>query len=208
MRLGMRKRQKFCLPMMLIIFFILIVFCAKRMENALVSAAHSYANGVAVSAVSKSVYGVFKDIDMDFSHTDSTDRATLFHTDTVKVNMINSYILDHLRENISKSGDKTVKIPIGTVTGIAVFSGLGFKIPVKVYPVSCLDTDIRETFTDCGINQVRHSIYLSVDMEIGYSGYMFNTSEKLSVNIPVTDTVIIGDVPQYYGDVGADVNGR
>ena len=72
-------------------------------------------------------------------------------------------------------------------------------MPVKIYPISCVGTDVHETFTSCGINQVRHSIYLKAQIDIGYSGYMFDTTETVTVNVPITDTVIVGEVPQYYG---------
>ena len=199
MRLGMRKGYGFGVFVFVLVILALLVFCANRMENALIKIAHSYANGVATTAISKSAYEIFKDMETDFSSTQNTDRAMIFETDTAKINVINSYLADNLQHHVFKDEYKIVHIPIGSVTGIALFSGMGFGVPVKIYPISCVGTDVHETFTSCGINQVRHSIYLKAQIDIGYSGYMFDTTETVKVNVPITDTVIVGEVPQYYG---------
>ena len=76
---------------------------------------------------------------------------------------------------------------------------MGPKIPIKLHPITVISTDFKESFSSSGINQVRHSISVMVDIKMAYSGYMFNSSEKISISVPVTNTVIIGEVPQYYG---------
>lgn len=202
MRVGMSKqgdRFKIFWSLLLIVFFLLSIWCAVRMHAVYINTACAYANNVAERAISDSVYSVFGGEIGEMTSVTENERAMLFKTDTAQINLINSKLLSLLQEEVSKINYKTVYIPLGTITGIAVFSGLGPKIPVIIHPVSVVNTDFSETFDSCGINQVRHSIWIDVDIKMAYSGYMFKSDKNVSVSVPITNTVIVGDVPEYYG---------
>ena len=137
--------------------------------------------------------------DSEYSQITSSDRATLFTTDTARVNLINSRLADLIQSEVLEGDYKTVYIPLGSITGIAAFSGMGVKIPVKIHPISLVNTDFDEAFESCGINQVRHTVSVNVEIVMAYSGYLFSDKETVSVRVPVADSVIVGDIPEFYG---------
>lgn len=211
MRLGISKRRrKFNIA---IVFAFaaaaaLLFWGAARFQNAFVNAARAYANGEATTAVSRAVYETFAEYgEYEFSSVNTGGDIVMFDTDTAKVNMVNSTLVDNLQRYIALEEYTTMYIPLGALTGIDAISGAGPRVPVKIHPVNIINTDIDETFDSGGINQVRHSMSVAVEIVMSYSGYMFSTEEIIAVTVPVTDTVIIGDTPLYYGSGNVSVAG-
>ena len=68
----------------------------------------------------------------------------------------------------------------------------------KIIPLGLINTEIKESFEDAGINQTEHKITLMISVNVLYRGFLLNQSETISTEIPLMNTVIKGDVPRYY----------
>lgn len=210
MRMGISKQRRKIniIPAFLVIVLAAVFFfIMSRMHTAFDKAAHAYANGIATSAISDAVRETFEEYGgNELSNITKSDGAVMYDTDTTKVNLINSAFTSSLQKYVPLENDTTMYIPLGAVTGIAALSGAGPKIPVKIHPINLVNTDINEIFESCGINQVRHSVSISTEIIMVCSGFMYSAQEVVSVTVPVTDTVIIGDTPMYYGTGSAAVS--
>lgn len=65
-------------------------------------------------------------------------------------------------------------------------------------PVGSADASLRNAFSAAGINQTRHQILLHVDVYTGILLPGFTASTKVSNEIAVAETVIVGSVPETY----------
>ena len=93
-----------------------------------------------------------------------------------------------------------IHIPVGSLTKYPVLQGTGYRIPIKVSLDGVTKTDFQEEFVQSGINQVKNRIYIIVSAKISIISSIMTVSEIVSTEIPVSETIIIGDVPNYYGD--------
>ena len=118
------------------------------------------------------------------------------------VNKLKSDIALKTLEYLNDNDRLKVSIPIGNFTGSDLLSGLGPKIKVKVIPNSIADIDFKSTFTQAGINQVRHSVMVHVEVNITALLPNYDELSKLSTDAVVTEAVIIGDVPDTYLNMG------
>ena len=98
-------------------------------------------------------------------------------------------------KNLSLNG---IPVPLGALTGIEAFAGLGPDIQFRIIPVSSVTCDFSSTFESVGINQTKHSIYLNVIADI--SIVMPSRTENFAVTteILVGESVIVGAVPDAY----------
>ncbi|MBE7084947.1 MAG: sporulation protein YunB [Clostridiales bacterium] len=98
-------------------------------------------------------------------------------------------------KNLSLNG---IPIPLGALTGIEAFAGLGPSIHFRIIPVSSVSCDFSSTFESVGINQTKHSIYLNVIADI--SIVMPSRTENFAVltEILVGESVIVGHIPDAY----------
>ena len=60
--------------------------------------------------------------------------------------------------------------------------------------------DFYDNFESCGINQSRHTVYLKASMDISIITTQATTTGSVSAKIPVSETVIVGNVPTYLGN--------
>jgi sporulation protein YunB len=98
-------------------------------------------------------------------------------------------------KNLSLNG---IPIPLGALTGIEAFAGLGPSIHFRIIPVSSVSCGFSSTFESVGINQTKHSIYLNVVADI--SIVMPSKTENFAVatDILVGESVIVGTGPDAY----------
>jgi sporulation protein YunB len=98
-------------------------------------------------------------------------------------------------KNLSLNG---IPIPLGALTGIEAFAGLGPSIHFRIIPVSSVSCGFSSIFESVGINQTKHSIYLNIVADI--SIVMPSKTENFAVatDILVGESVIVGTVPDAY----------
>lgn len=102
--------------------------------------------------------------------------------------------LDYLDENENTS----ISIPIGNFTNSNFLVGVGPAVKLKVMPCSIADIDFKSSFTQAGINQVRHTVNVTVKVNIGAFLPNYEETTDITTTAIVTEAVIIGDVPQTY----------
>lgn len=130
--------------------------------------------------------------------TNSKGNIDLIQANTVKINnvsmMIERITLAHLLE-ISRN---PITIPLGAFTGIPLFSGMGPPVSINIFPYGEIGCKFLSQFVSAGINQTQHKIYVSVDTIINVV-LPFNTlSIKMSNEVLVCESVIIGEIPETY----------
>lgn len=202
MRLGKRRYRGGRLAVIGIIsvFIITSSVIAKRMQPAFVTEAHSYANTMVTDVIENAVNEVLSNNDYSktaVSHEDSA--VTAIETDIVKINKLKSELTVKIQNDIAEKCRAKIYIPIGSASSLYLLSGIGPKIPVSINPSAIVNTNYTESFEGTGINQVRHTMAINVDVTMRYSGYMLNECETINTDVPVIDTVVIGNVPKYYG---------
>ena len=87
---------------------------------------------------------------------------------------------------------------MGTLTGSTLLAGRGPCVRVRMQAVGSTDASLRNAFSAAGINQTRHQILLSVDVYTSILLPGFTASTKVSNEIAVAETVIVGSVPETY----------
>ena len=80
------------------------------------------------------------------------------------------------------------------------FSGRGPEISLKLHQVGAVDTEIHSEFISEGINQTKHRISVLVTVEISAILPLHSTDIKISDEFLVSETVIVGEIPNVYLD--------
>ena len=96
---------------------------------------------------------------------DSSGRIAALNTDRVKINSLKALLNDAVNEGIEALGDETVRISLGTLTGISFLYGTGDELVFRMEPKGKAETRLMSSFRSSGINQTIHSIILEVDAE-------------------------------------------
>ena len=202
MRLGLSRRRRHTGAVSVLVFSALLILgiiliALVKLQPAFLDYAEKYADNIANKLVNEAVQSVYNDGRYsDLSEINEGDVKTI-ETDTAKINRLKSELNQTIQDNML--GSETVYIPLGSALGFYFLSGIGPKIPVKICPISIVDTDIRDEFKSAGINQVYHKIYLDVSVEMSFVGLLMSETQTIKTTNLISETVIIGDTPQYYG---------
>ena len=68
-------------------------------------------------------------------------------------------------------------------------------ISASILPVGAVEVNVVEAFEEAGINQTRHKIFIDVKTWMKIAVPLVSSSIEVSTQIPVTETIIIGNVP-------------
>ena len=129
------------------------------------------------------------------SETDG--RITSINSDTNAVNRLQSSVSRAVNESLSQlEGTKL------SVSGINILTGRGFDIPLRLHQIGAAKTELKSDLTEAGINQTKYSLYLTVTIEMTAILPAHSTDIVVSYDYPVSETVIVGEIPDMYLDKG------
>lgn len=132
----------------------------------------------------------------DFIHlsvgTGGEVRAASF--DTVKLNLLKAELATRLLSSLS-TRNISAAIPVGNFMGLIFFSGMGKDVTISARLTEGVMARFHTSFTEAGINQTRHAIGISLLFTANYFLGSRTETLHLTVNIPIGETLIVGDVP-------------
>ena len=129
---------------------------------------------------------------------DKDDNITMIKANVFPINKITSDIAIKIQEDINNQGRNSIKIALGTFTGVKILAGRGPNVKIKISSVGNIETDLKSEFTSKGINQTLHRVYLQIKCEITILTPFSNEKETITNQILIAENVIVGKIPTSY----------
>lgn len=126
---------------------------------------------------------------------------TAVTTDVAALNALAGDIV-HEVANATTDHDIDVSIPLGSLTGSALLLSRGPHIKVRVQVLSSTFSGFNTDIVSIGINQTRHQITLQLREELTLLMPWRAIDTEVITDIPVAETIIVGQVPQSYLNMG------
>lgn len=210
MRLGLsrtRNRNLKGVGIFFTLFFLILLIWLifAKLQPSFIEYAKVYSNNIANEVVNSAIDDVFvKEEYQSLAKImeNSSENIKAIETDTAKVNRLKSALIQSMQRNIDSHKSDTVYAPLGSCSNLYFLAGLGPKVPIRIYPVSIVNADFKESFDSVGINQVKHKLYLDVSMKMSFVGILFAQADTVETSVLLNETIIVGDTPTYYGNGG------
>lgn len=156
-------------------------------------------NRIVVAAVNDAVDSGRIDYEqlVDFDK-DAEGHVTALRSNMAAFNRLQSSIADDILQRMAEVSSTDLAIPIGTLTGSPLLAGRGPCLRVRMQSVGTATARFDNQFSSAGINQTRHRIILDVDVHVSILLPGLTTYTKVSNEISVAETVIVGGVPETY----------
>lgn len=152
------------------------------------------------NAVKSTVKGV-KYSDLIIIEKNSEGKITSLSANVEKMNEISSDVILKTHEELENLEESYIKVPIGTFLGIDILGAHGMQLRVKTLPSGVCLADFYSTFDNAGINQTRHKIILEISTQVEVIAPFFTGVQEYKNEIPIAETVIIGDIPSTYYEI-------
>ena len=138
---------------------------------------------------------------------DKDGNITMIKSNIIAINEIISDVAVKIQNTINQRGRENIEIALGSFTGFKLLSGKGPGVPIKISSIGNVETDLRREFSEKGINQTLHRVYLQVDCEVSILTPYNSITEKVSNQVLLIENVIVGKIPStYYNLEGFDSN--
>lgn len=156
-------------------------------------------NRIVVAAVNDAVESGRIDYEqlVDFDK-DAEGHVTALRSNMAAFNRLQASIADDILQRMAEVSSTDLAIPIGTLTGSPLLAGRGPCLRVRMQSVGTAAARFDNQFSSAGINQTRHRIILDVDVHVSILLPGLTTYTKVSNEISVAETVIVGGVPETY----------
>ena len=129
---------------------------------------------------------------------DENENIKMISSNMITINKIISDIPILIQNELEKIENNHFYIKLGSFTGSKLLSGRGPNVEIKMSSIGSVETDLKSEFTEAGINQTLHRIYLEVKCNVTILT-PFNSIEEQIVNqVLLAEGIIVGNIPNTY----------
>jgi len=131
-------------------------------------------------------------------HNPDGDSGPVLFVNTLLVNDISNAVAMHISYRLNNLDPEIVSIPMGMAFRLDTLAHVGPHINFRMAPIGNALVDYESSFTAVGINQVRFSVWLTVDSEIRIINPVHSSTIYVNRQVSLVDTIISGVVPGTY----------
>ncbi len=121
--------------------------------------------------------------------------------DVTQINLLKSTVSSAVTEQLTRYQNQTVSIPMGSLIGGSFFVGRGPFLKVNINNHTSIITTLSDSFTDAGINQTCHRIYLNLKAYASVILPLERCSFELETEFLICETILVGDVPDTFANL-------
>ena len=198
-----RKRKIITVILALVAFLILLFIYFKRnVTRVLISISEATMRASTTVAVNDAVYYTlsdeirYEDL-VKVTHNEAGEIIAVA-ANPLKINKIARDTASISQSNLKNLSLNGIPVPLGALTGIEAFAGVGPDIHFRIIPVSSVTCGFSSTFESVGINQTKHSIYLNVIADISIVMPSHTENFAVRTDVLVGEWVIVGNIPDVY----------
>ena len=208
--MGRYKRKKIIICFIIFFTFVLTIYVYnvinKNIRPTILEMCEIQAKKIATQAINDAVKSkITGDInykDLLFIKQDNEGKITLVQANTGLMNSIASDIALEVQEKIRTIPGGTIRIPIGNALNSQLISGP--KIKLKLEPYGSVIANFGTDFLESGINQTVHRVHLVIITDVKIVFPLVSQTVTVKANIPIAETIIVGDVPESYMNIPKD----
>lgn len=182
-----------------LLLMIFLTFADLRLKPVVINAARSRARLFAADVISRSVDAAVAESAGNFINVIyGEDGISAIETNVTGISRLRADSILNIRGEISDIDRMTLDIPLGNLAGGMLLTGRGFPVRIKLVPIGDVSGEIYSEFSETGINQTLHRIYLRVRVSMNMIVASDTVRLELADDILVAETVIVGRVPDAY----------
>ncbi|MCD7785174.1 MAG: hypothetical protein LUH18_06295 [Oscillospiraceae bacterium] len=199
--------NSYLVVMLVLGMVIVLIFINSALKPVIMNMAASYGKMSVAKSVDKAVSEVFDSEDIGYSDIvkltfSGSGSVTAVEYNSAEINKIKLLLSSRLVSSLEKLRASKIKVPIGSITGNAYLSGRGLNLRLRIMQSSVPVIEVISSFESEGINTVLHRIIIKITVECDAYLPPRKTSFSLTQDYVIAQTIIVGDIPSGYADIG------
>ncbi len=203
-RVDIQRRKKGTLLVIIVLAFLIITgwIVNHNIKPPLLKISGLRAKNKAVQAINEAIISDLGDKieyrDLFQIRNDDNNKITILQANTMFMNSIAAKAVLSVQNSLKDMSIEKIELPLGSILGSDVFANYGPKLKIKVLPLGTVTVDFVTGFEEAGINQTRHKIHLAVNTQVGIVLPLIKDTINIDTQIPISETIIVGDIPKSY----------
>jgi sporulation protein YunB len=196
------RKKQWILWLIIIIGIILYIFnfIDKNIRPTVLTLSEIKARAITTETINKSVKKkIGKDInynDLIFVRYGTDGKVALMQANTILMNNIAAEVALEVQKELTDISASKIEVPLKNVFDTQILRLPSIKL--TIVPQGAVSVDFATEFKQSGINQTRHRIYLVINTSIRMIVPLISDDIEITTNIPIAETIIVGDVPEQY----------
>lgn len=190
----------------MVIFNLFIYFFNAKVFPAALNISENMVKAKVIESISETSIELFneefKGNELIIIDKDNEGTINSMSLDTIKLNYFTSKLSVICNEKLQNFGSIDIKVPLGWMTNQSIFFNIGPTINVSIEHVGNMVVKYDSKFESAGINMTRHKIYLEIETNVITKVPFHSEDIKIECEIPVSETILPGKVPQTAIDLG------
>lgn len=116
-------------------------------------------------------------------------------TDSAAAESIRAQTVENAYDAINELEHESMSVPIGTLIDPQYLAGLGPRLHFNIVGFGMVSARVQSDFEDSGINQTKYCMSMQVKAEVQLHALWCSRSVTIENTYPLTETVIVGNVP-------------
>ncbi len=206
LRLPKRKKKIIALRLSFIAFIVLCIFLIYTYQvlPALSDSALSYLGNEVYREINSSVLS-YTEKNMDTNYISVSYRedgkVSSINADVNRINLTRAKISKDILDMLESGEIKEVSLPVGCMLDSAFLYAKGPKITFNVISSSNFVSSVESEFSESGINQTLHKMYLVFSVNIKINMPLQSVTVPIKCKYLIAETVIVGDIPDAYTNI-------
>lgn len=201
-----RKRLLLWIIALLALIIYTCRYIDKNIRPSIIAISEVKAKQVTTQAINNTIKNKIKnDIaydDLMFVHYDNEGKVTLMQANTMLMNSVASEVALEVQNELKEISESIIKVPLSNAFNTDLITLPS--INIQIIPQGSVVVDFATEFESTGINQTRHRIYIIVTTDIKLIVPLISENITVTTNIPIAETIIVGDVPEQFTNVPED----
>jgi len=202
------RKKRFLLWIIALLILIIYTFnyIDRNIRPSIIAISEIKAKQVTTQAINNTIKTKIKnDIDYEdliFVHYDNEGKVTLMQANTMLMNSVASEVALEVQNELKQISESTIKVPLNNA-----FNTDLIRLPsinIQIIPQGSVIVDFATEFESTGINQTRHRVYIIVTTDVKLIVPLVSENITITTNIPIAETIIVGEVPEQYVNVPED----
>ena len=197
----LKRFLKIGLIVIIIFALLFVILIETTLQPILNNVCEVEVTGILTTVINKSINQATSGLsynDMVRIKTNKQGHIILMEPNLKFVNRLSSDVTLEIQGRLNNLSERVITIPISQIFGVEVLSKFSPRINARIIPHGAVKTDVVDEFDSVGINQTRHRLYLKVDTKVRVVVPLTGTEIAVSTQVPMTEAVIVGQVPQVY----------
>ena len=130
--------------------------------------------------------------------TNSEGDVSLITANSILINRLSKELAKIAQSKIENIGNQGVMVPLGTCIGMPILVGRGPNVKIRLLPIGSIACNFKSEFTQAGINQTHHRIYVNIESKVTMILPVENRTIINTVQVLICESIIIGKIPATY----------